>query len=78
MPLYEYYCPTCSKKFEILRPMSRSDEPATCPEGHDGAERVVSLFTSLTKAADGSIAPVSGSACTTCSADSCSTCSIVP
>jgi putative FmdB family regulatory protein len=76
MPLYEYYCPTCSQKFEILRPMSRSDEPATCPEGHAGAERVVSLFTSLSKADDGSIAPVGGSACTACSADTCSTCSI--
>lgn len=78
MPLYEYYCPTCSQKFEILRPMSRSDEPATCPEGHDGAERVVSVFASFSKAADGSVAPVGGSPCAACSTDSCATCSIVP
>jgi len=76
MPLYEYYCPTCSHKFEVLRPMSRSDEPATCPEGHDGAERVVSLFASFSKAADGSTAPVGGNPCGTCSLDSCSTCSV--
>ena len=44
MPLYEYYCPTCEKKFELLRPMSRSDETAACPEGHKGAERMISVF----------------------------------
>ena len=44
MPLYEYYCPTCEKKFELLRSMSRSDEPATCPSGHEGAERLISVF----------------------------------
>jgi putative FmdB family regulatory protein len=78
MPLYEYYCPTCSQKFEILRPMSRSDEPAPCPEGHAGAERVVSLFASFSKAGDGSIAPVGGSPCTACSAGTCNTCSVAP
>ena len=44
MPLYEYYCPTCKTRFELLRPMSRSGELATCPSGHGKAERVVSVF----------------------------------
>ena len=76
MPLYEYYCPSCSQKFELLRPMSRSDDPATCPRGHAGVERVVSLFASFSKAADGSVAPVGGSSCAACSAGSCSTCPV--
>jgi putative FmdB family regulatory protein len=76
MPLYEYFCPICSQKFELLRPMSRSDEPATCPAGHSDAERVVSLFASFVKDADGSTAPVGGNPCTTCSTGTCSTCPV--
>jgi putative FmdB family regulatory protein len=46
MPLYEYRCPKCRTTFELLRPMSASDGSATCPKGHDGAQRVVSLVAS--------------------------------
>jgi putative FmdB family regulatory protein len=45
MPLYEYRCPKCRTTFELLQPMSASDA-ATCPQGHDGAQRVVSLVAS--------------------------------
>ncbi len=44
MPLYEYYCTRCAAKFELLRPMSRADEPATCPKGHGAAARMLSVF----------------------------------
>jgi putative FmdB family regulatory protein len=44
MPLYEYYCTVCKTRFEMLRPMGRAAEPATCPSGHANAERVVSLI----------------------------------
>lgn len=47
MPLYEYYCVRCESKFEALRPMSQSDKPAVCPDGHDGAGRVLSVFAAL-------------------------------
>ena len=43
MPLYEYYCRSCSAKFELLRPMSESSKLASCPSGHSGATRSVSL-----------------------------------
>jgi len=79
MPVYEYFCPTCRSRFELLRRMSQMDEPATCPKGHEGAERVVSLFSSLTKGADGSVTSVAGTGgpCAGCAAGSCSTCSAV-
>lgn len=74
MPLYEYYCPACEQKFELLRPMSRSNNPAVCAKGHR-ASRVLSLFSSFTKAGDGSTAPLAGSSpCSGCAADSCTTC----
>jgi putative FmdB family regulatory protein len=44
MPLYEYYCKPCSSQFELLRPISKIDEPATCPSGHVTNNRVISLF----------------------------------
>jgi putative FmdB family regulatory protein len=77
MPLYEYFCRRCEAKFELLRPMSRSNEPASCPSGHGGAERVLSVFSSFSKGADGSSTPVGGSPCTACTAGSCSTCNLV-
>ena len=43
MPLYEYHCTKCRSTFELLRPISRSEEPAPCPTGHQGATRVFSL-----------------------------------
>ena len=33
MPLYEYYCKPCNSQFELLRPISKMDEAASCPSG---------------------------------------------
>jgi putative FmdB family regulatory protein len=76
MPLYEYFCPTCNEKFELLRPMNRAEDPATCPSGHKGANRILSLFASFTKGEDGSLAPMGGSPCTSCATGTCSTCDV--
>jgi putative FmdB family regulatory protein len=51
MPLYEYYCPPCGKEFEVLRPVSQMDSPATCPSGHTTNNRVLSLFAPLPRGA---------------------------
>ena len=50
MPLYEYYCTKCATKYELLRSMSRSDDPATCPNGHKGGARTLSMFASVSDA----------------------------
>jgi len=78
MPLYEYYCPQCETRFELLRSMSRSDDPASCPSGHEGAQRVLSVFSAVSKGAAGETAPIGGApACGTCTSSSCSTCSLI-
>ncbi len=41
MPFYEFRCPTCEERFEVQRSMSERDEPTSCPQGHDGAVRVI-------------------------------------
>lgn len=47
MPLYEFRCRTCDELFEVRRPMSEASDPATCPNGHDGAVRLLSAFASV-------------------------------
>lgn len=60
MPVYEYYCRHCGQKFELLRPMAKAGETASCPEGHPGATRVVSLFAAFSKGSNQTPAPVGG------------------
>lgn len=47
MPLYEFRCRTCDTTFEERRPMAEANNPATCPDGHSGAVRVLSVFASV-------------------------------
>lgn len=47
MPVYEFRCTTCDARFEERRPMSGANEPATCPDGHAGAVRLLSVFASV-------------------------------
>jgi putative FmdB family regulatory protein len=44
MPTYEYRCTTCETVFEERRAMAASDDPASCPAGHVGAKRLLSVF----------------------------------
>jgi len=39
MPLYDYRCPVCGARYELLRRIREMDEPATCPLGHAGGIR---------------------------------------
>jgi putative FmdB family regulatory protein len=76
MPIYEYVCPECGTRFDVLRPMSQADQPTRCPHCQaEGARRAPSRVASFSKSADGSTAPVSGGGgCASCSGGSCATC----
>jgi putative FmdB family regulatory protein len=75
MPIYEYFCPECNLKFELLRPLSHSDESAACPRCHNGARRVFSSFACSSKGTEEMPTPMGGnSPCSTCSAIDCSAC----
>jgi putative FmdB family regulatory protein len=75
MPIYEYFCPNCKLKFELLRPLSQSNETASCPHCHNGTERIFSSFASFSKSSEGVSTPIGGdSPCSTCSAISCAAC----
>jgi len=47
MPLYEFRCRTCDEVFEVRRPMAEANDPATCPSGHEGSVRRLSVFASV-------------------------------
>ncbi len=76
MPIYEYFCPACASKFELLRSMSCAEQDAGCPKCHSQARRVPSAFSAFNKSSDSGSAPIAGTggSCSGCSASSCSTC----
>lgn len=75
MPVYEYRCSGCGAGFELLRPMSRAQEEASCPKCKCASRRMPSRFASVAKDSMGNTAPVGGgSSCGSCSSSSCATC----
>ncbi len=74
MPIYEYVCPGCDLKFELLRPLSQAGEAASCPRCQQSAGRVLSTFASFSTDESGLTSPVGGNSCASCGATSCDTC----
>ena len=49
MPIYEYQCRNCGKRFEVLQRMGESSEGLTCPEcGDPQVDKQFSTFASGT------------------------------
>lgn len=65
MALYEFRCRTCDTVFEVRRPMSEAEDPAVCPQGHDDAVRLLSVFAAVgaSTASGGSSAPMPAGPC---------------
>ena len=54
MPVYEFRCSTCHAIFDERRPMADADAPASCPDGHVGARRLLPVFATTGLAAPAS------------------------
>jgi putative FmdB family regulatory protein len=52
VPTYEFRCTTCDTVFEEQRAMAASSDPATCPQGHPDARRLLSVFASTAGVGD--------------------------
>ncbi|WP_280383945.1 FmdB family zinc ribbon protein [Nocardia wallacei] len=68
MPTYAYRCRECTDTFELVRPMSRSADPAPCPGGHTDTVKLLNAI-ALTGSAGGAAAapaPASGGCCGGC------------
>ncbi|WP_406281889.1 zinc ribbon domain-containing protein [Embleya sp. NBC_00896] len=44
MPRYDYRCRACGITFELNRPMSAANDPATCPAGHTDTTKLLSTI----------------------------------
>ncbi len=76
MPIYEYVCPACEDKFELIRPLSQSTEAATCPKCEKSAERILSSFACFSTDERGLSSMIGGNSCSSCGAASCDTCNM--
>ncbi|HDN80030.1 MAG: zinc ribbon domain-containing protein [Chloroflexi bacterium] len=74
MPLYEYKCNDCGHHFELLRSMSKADEPAQCPYcGSSGTSRLISPFAAVSRGEGGESKPLTNP-CAGCTATTCTSC----
>ena len=64
MPVYDYRCSTCHAVYDERRAMADADAPATCPDGHVGARRLLPVFAATGRATEPAAAtcgaPVAG------------------
>lgn len=76
MPIYEYFCENCQKKYEIL--IFSSEEKVTCPLcGKNNLTRLFSRFAFSSGGKNTANKPASGtSSCATCSGGDCSACGV--
>ena len=66
MPLYEYRCPDCDHRFEVLQRLGAGSDEVTCPRcGREDPARQLSTFASSTSggSAGASAAPAAGGGC---------------
>jgi putative FmdB family regulatory protein len=57
MPIYEYYCTSCRSTFEVRRSMSAVQTLEKCPQGHEGAKKVLSAFAMVGSAEEQCVNP---------------------
>jgi putative FmdB family regulatory protein len=74
MPRYDYRCRSCGDTFEVSRPMSAANAPATCPAGHDDTVKLLSTVAvaGLVGGSSGSPAPAPGGGGGCCGGGCCS------
>ncbi len=79
MPIYEYECEGCGKRFELRQCVGENGENLSCPDcGTIGPRR---LFSSFFSAGSDDMSDMmssysggGGSSCSTCSSGNCSSC----
>ena len=60
MPIYEYACTVCRHRFDRLRPMSRMNDEAPCPECNSESQRQLSVFASFSAGSNGEVSAIAG------------------
>ncbi len=72
MPIYEYVCQECGRKFEALRSMKDADSPIICKYCHaTNTRRALSVCNCQS---DGRAIAGGGGGCSGCAGGSCGSC----
>jgi len=75
MPIYEFRCEKCGRRFERLCPMGESGLNLECPVcGHPAPRRVMSGFAAGAGANGENGSGTSAGGCSGCAGGNCSTC----
>ena len=76
MPIYEFQCPKCSKRFETLIRKQADENSLVCPAcGSKNLKKLLSACGLISRGENTSGSSLSsGSSCGSCSASNCSTC----
>jgi putative FmdB family regulatory protein len=73
MPIYEYICKDCGKRFEILRAIKEADSPIPCKSCQSSqTQRALSVF--FAQSGSKIIAGGNNGGCSGCSGGACSSC----
>jgi putative FmdB family regulatory protein len=54
MPLYEYECPDCHHRFDLIKPRSECNLDSECPQCKSAAKRLISGFSHYSASAPNS------------------------
>jgi len=73
MPIYEYVCKDCGKRFEMLRSIKEADSPIACKscQGYQ-TQRALSVF--FAQSGSQIIAGNNNGGCAGCTSGACSSC----
>lgn len=76
MPIYEFRCRSCGRRFEKLCPMGETGDNTSCPQcGAGKPERVMSGFAARSTDSGGGATPMGGGGgCSGCSSTNCGSC----
>lgn len=73
MPIYEYICKDCGKRFEMLRTIKEADSPIACKSCQSSqTERALSVF--FAQSGSQIIAGGNNGGCVGCTSGACSSC----
>ncbi|MCL6477245.1 MAG: zinc ribbon domain-containing protein [Peptococcaceae bacterium] len=74
MPIYEFKCQSCGRRFEKLCSLGETGETLPCPQcGTTGPRRVMSGFAAKSSGQDG-FSGSGGSGCGGCTSTNCGSC----
>ena len=75
MPIYEFKCQDCDRKFETLCRMGETGASLSCPGcGGKRLQRCVSTFAAFSRGSKGNSTTLGGSSCGPCSQTTCQPC----